>query len=239
MRISDLTSLNKPYIRITKGKKKIDIPISPKMVVLPPSKSSLRKYAFVGCDSIRFNFKGKTVKLNWSFNHNKMTLYCTSGHKAYSWPNIKVITITGGNGKKEHLIVSKKAFGDETERRRFKRYPIVRNVTIIQGDKRFAASTVDISYGGAGIVVKKQISLIPSQPIRVDFGDNISVPIRLVRTIFIPDGSELFGCFISQVHRPEMARILRVEEAIDIGVKRTPVEKEDAGWSAGTIKRWH
>ncbi|MBP5594100.1 MAG: hypothetical protein J6Y02_01870 [Pseudobutyrivibrio sp.] len=74
MKISDLTTLNKPYIRVSKGKKKIDIPIIPKLVLLPPSRSNLRKYAFVGCESIRFNFKGKTVKLNWAFNHNKMTL---------------------------------------------------------------------------------------------------------------------------------------------------------------------
>lgn len=239
MKISEVTTLNKPYIRVSKGKKKIDIPIIPKLVLLPPSRMNLRKYAFVGCESIRFNFKGKIVKLNWAFNHNKMTLYCTSGRQAYSWNNIKVITVFGANGKKEHLVISRKAFGDETERRRHKRYPIARNVIILQGDNKFPATTVDISYGGVGITVKKQINLIPSQPIRVDFGDGISVPVRLVRSTFRGDGSELFGCSISSTYRPEMAKILRAEEAIEIGVKRNPKEKEDAGWSQTSIKRWH
>ena len=52
MKISEVTTLNKPYIRVSKGKKKIDIPIIPKLVLLPPSRMNLRKYAFVGCESI-------------------------------------------------------------------------------------------------------------------------------------------------------------------------------------------
>ncbi|MBP5594101.1 MAG: PilZ domain-containing protein [Pseudobutyrivibrio sp.] len=136
-------------------------------------------------------------------------------------------------------MISRKAFGDETERRRHKRFPIARAVTILQGNNKFPATTVDISYGGVGMFVKKQISLVPSQPIRVDFGDGVLVPVRLVRSTFRGDGSELFGCSISQTFRPEMSKILREEGAIDIGIQRNPKEKEDAGWSQTSIKRWH
>ena len=245
MRLQEISAANKPYIRVTKGKKKVDIPISPKVVLLPPSKGYLRNYALLGCESIRFHFKGKVVKLNWAFNHNKMTLYCTSGHKAYSWNNIKVATITGAHGKKEHLVVCKRAYGDETERRRFIRYPVVKEVTIIQGDKQFPASTVDISYGGMGLKSKAAISLIPTQPIKVDFGDT-KVAIRLVRTVFNGDGTEFFGCSVSSLYRQDMAKILHISNSpldIDLAAQSVAKEKkkkkEDPAWTADAFKRWH
>jgi hypothetical protein len=244
MRLQEVTASNKPYIRVTKGKKKVDIPISPKVVLLPPSKGYLRNYALLGCESIRFHFKGKTVKLNWAFNHNKMTLYCTSGRKAYSWNNIKVATVTGARGKKEHIVVCKRAYGDETERRRFIRYPVVKEVTIIQGDNKFPATTVDISYGGMGLKCTHAISLIPTQPIKVDFGDT-KVSIRLVRTIFNGDGSEFFGCSVSSVFRQDMAKILHINNSpLDIelaseAVKKKPKKREDPAWNADAFKRWH
>ena len=244
MRMQEITASNKPYIRITKGKKKVDIPISPKVVLLPPSKGYLRNYALLGCDSIRFQFKGKVVKLNWAFNHNKMTLYCTSGRKAYEWRNVKVATITGAHGKKEHLVVCKRSYGDETDRRRFIRYPVVKNVTILQGDKSFPATTVDISYGGVGLKTKSAITLVPNEPIKVDFGD-AKVTVRLVRSVFCGDGTELFGCSVSSVFRPEMAKILHISNSpLDIELAAGAAEKkrkkkEDAIWNADAFKRWH
>jgi hypothetical protein len=239
MRISEVTSSNKPYIRIVKGKKRIDIPITPKTVVLPPSRGSMREYAFVGCENIRVNYKGKIVKLNWSFNHNKMTLYCTSGRKAYCWNNVKVATITDIHGKKEHLVVSKRDFGDETERRRYKRYPFVKPVTIIQGDRQYDATSLDLSYGGVALIVKKRINLVPSQQIRVDFGTDTKILIRLVRTVFRQDGSELFGFSISQVYRAEIAKILRIDEPKGTGKDKDSEKDTDVGWSQSSIKRWH
>ncbi len=239
MRISEITSLNKPYIRVFRGKRKVDIPIAPKIIMLPASKSYLRDYAFIGCDSIKFNYKGKSVKLNWTFNHNKMTLYCTSGRKAYCWRNVRVATVINANGKKEHIVFCKRAYGDETERRRFKRYPMIKNVTIIQGNKKFAASTLDISYGGVGLKVNKMINLVPSEPIKVDFGESI-VSVHLVRTIFSSDGSEIFGCSVSSAFRSEMSEQVRtVMPVVEYTPKKEPKPKEDAGWSAASIKRWH
>lgn len=245
MRISELTSGNKPYIRIIRGKKKVDIPITPKFVMLPATKMLYKDYGYVGCEAIRINFKGKTVKLNWTFNHNKMTLFCSSGRKAYSWKNVKVTTVTTANGKKEHLIVCKRAYGDETERRRYKRFPIIKSIVISQGVNRYEASTADISYGGVGIVVKRRINIIPSEPIVVEFGDNSKVKARLVRTVFRDDGSELFGCAISKVYKYELAKIISLDDAIanskrnEAAQAREKSKNTDAGWNESSIKRWH
>ncbi|WP_176761811.1 PilZ domain-containing protein [Pseudobutyrivibrio sp. YE44] len=242
MRISEITSANKPYIRITKGKKKVDVPIVPKVVAVPPSKLGLRKFAFLGCDNIKVTFKGKTVRLNWAFNHNRMTLYCTGGHKAYSWNNVKVATINSSKGKREHLIVCRREFGDETERRRYKRYPIIRKIKVTQGDYSFMASTADISYGGVGISVKRNTRVIPSEPLVIDFGDSTIISARLVRTVFKEDGSELLGCHISKGYKFEMMKIVNHDEAVaeSLKVKEKENKKDtDKGWTEGEIKRWH
>lgn len=243
MRLSEITSANKPYIRIVKGKKRVDIPIVPKLVLLPPNKSNYRKYAFVGCENIRVRFKGKTVKLNWTFNHNKMTLYCSSGHKAYSWTNVKVATITSVNGKKEQLLVCKHDYGDETERRKYKRYPMIKRVTITQGSNVFDGATVDISYGGVGISVKRNIKVIPSEPLSLDFGDSKKVKARLVRTVFKDDGSEILGCFIPAVFKSDMVRLVHEDDTLEVA-KSSNSDREkqrdtDRGWYEGQIKRWH
>ena len=244
MRISEITTANKPYIRIIKGKKKIDIPITPKLVALPMGKSNYRDCGYVGCENIRVNFKGKVVKINWTFNHNKMTLFCSSGHKAYSWSNVKVATFTDARGKKQNLIVCKRAYGDETERRRYKRYPLVKYIVISQGDNMYEAATADLSFGGIGIVSKKRINIIPSEPINVDFGD-VKIRARLVRTVFREDGSELFGCSVSKVYKYEMAKLITHDEAEanrakEEAAKAKKIAKEtDSGWNEGRITRWH
>ena len=244
MRISEITAANKPYIRVVKGKKKIDIPITPKSVILPTSRMYYRDCGYVGCESIRVNFKGKVVKINWTFNHNKMVLYCSSGHKAYSWNNVKVATYTNAKGKKENVIVCKRAYGDETERRRYKRYPMVKRIIISQGDNAYEAATCDLSFGGIGITVKNRINIIPSEPINVDFGD-AKVRARLVRTVFREDGSELFGCSVSKVYKYEMAKIITQDEAAanrekEEAAKAKKLAREtDKGWTQDSIKRWH
>ncbi len=242
MRISEITSSNKPYIRIVKGKKRVDIPIVPKPVVLPPNKAYLKKFAFVGCDTIKINFKGKTVKLNWTFNHNRMTLYCSGGHKAYSWSNVKVATITTSTGKKEHVVVCSRDYGDETERRKYKRFPIIKNVTIFQGDTSFPGSTVDVSYGGVGIKVKSGVKIVPSEPLHIDFGTSRPVKARLVRTVFNSDGSELIGCFISKVFKYDMMQVIGNQGSS--GPTKEELEEQkrlketDKGWYESSIKRW-
>ena len=244
MRISEITTANKPYIRIVKGKKKVDIPVIPKSVVMPIGRIGYRDCGYVGCENIRVNFKGKVVRLNWTFNHNKMTLFCSSGHKAYSWKNVKVATFTDVKGKKENVIVCKRAYGDETERRRYKRYPLVKKVTISQGDNSFDASTMDMSFGGVGLLVNKRINIIPSEPINVDFGD-AKIRVRLVRTVFRDDGSEFFGCSVSKVYKYEMAKLITHDEAEanrakEAAEKAKKIAKEtDSGWSQSSISRWH
>lgn len=245
MRISEVTSSNKPYIRIVRGKKRVDIPITPKTIVLPPNKASLRDYGYVGCETIRVNYKGKTVKINWAFNHNKMTLYCSSGHKAYSWHNVKIATVTNAKGKKEHLVVCKRPYGTETERRRFKRYPLVKSIIISQGDNSFNASTVDLSFGGVGIALKNRINIIPSEPIIVNFDDSTTIRARLVRTVFKEDGSEILGCSVSKVYKYEMAKMITQDEARinqekeEAAKAKKQAKETDAGWTQESIKRWH
>ena len=242
MRLSEITSANKPYIRITKGRKKVDVPIYPKVVILPPNRAGLKRYAFVGCENIKVHFKGKIVRLNWSFNHNRMTLYCSGGHKAYSWSNVKVATITRPGGKKDNIIVCKREYGDETERRRHKRYPIVKNVTITQGSTSFRGSTVDLSYGGVGIAVKRNTNVVPSEPLSIDFGDSTTIIGRLVRTVFKEDGSQLLGCFVSKKYKYEMMTLINHDAAFfaEAGEKKEKEQKDtDKGWYEGQIKRWH
>ena len=136
MRISEITSENKPYIKISKGNKKVEVPIIPKPVVIPAGRLNMKKYSYVGCENIRVRFKGKIVRLNWAFNHNKISLLCSADRKAYCWKNIKVVTFNAPNGKKEQIVVCKRDYGDETERRKFKRYSVNKPVTIRQGHRR-------------------------------------------------------------------------------------------------------
>ena len=243
MRISEITTANKPYIRIVKGKKKIDIPITPKFVMLPPNKLGLKKYAFVGCENVRVKFKGKIVKINWAFNHNKMTLYCSSGHKAYAWNNVKVATITNAKGKKEQLVVCKREFGDETERRKYKRYPMIKRVIITQGNASYEGATMDISYNGLGIAVDRNARINPTEPLNIDFGNDTRVRARLVRTVFREDGTEFLGCHVSNMYRTDMVKLVAVNEAKSESKqhdKEKDKEKDtDKGWYEGQIKRWH
>ena len=243
MRISEITSANKPYIRISKGKKKVDVPIIPKYVVVPPGKINRKKYAFVGCQDIRVQFRGKTVKLNWAFNHNKMTLFCSSGRKAYSWMNVRVATYTSPSGKKEQLVVCKREYGEETERRRFKRYPVVKHIIVRQGANAFNADTVDISYAGVGISIKQNVKIIPSQPLDIDFSDSSHIRARLVRSVFREDGSQIIGCHVPKAFRFEMAKLVRIEDDIERALKHgSDNEREadtDDGWYEGSIKKWH
>ena len=244
MRISEITFANKTYIRVSKGKKKLDIPVTPKTFLIPRSRTKLWKFAFVGCESIRVNYKGKTVKLNWTFNHNKMTLFCSSGHKAYSWKNVKVANVTSATGEKEQIILCKREFGDETERRKYKRVPLIKNVTITQGGKTYQGSTVDISYGGMGIKLKQNVLLTPKEPLNIQIDENTKVKARLVRTVFKDDGTELLGCYVSKVFRLEMMRLVGEEEAMKrIEIMEREKEKAtqaetDSGWYESNI-RWH
>lgn len=242
MRISELTSNNKPYIRISKGNKRVDVPIIPKNIYIPAGKIDRKKYSYVGCENIKVQFKGKIVKLNWTFNHNSMTLYCTSGRQAYKWKNIKVATITHPNGKKEQIVVSKRDYGDETERRKFKRYATAQQIYIKQENNVYKADTVDISYGGVGFTIKRNAKIIPSLPIEVIFDDKTKVKARLVRSVFRGDGSQLLGCFVSKRYRFQMAKIVKIEEELLESERRGGKSKDkdtDDGWYDDEIKRWH
>lgn len=241
MRISEITSENKPYIKISKGNKKVEVPIIPKPVVIPAGRLNMKKYSYVGCESIRVRFKGKIVRLNWAFNHNKITLLCSADRKAYCWKNIKVVTFNAPNGKKEQIVVCKRDFGDETERRRFKRYPVNKPVTLRQGANSFKAQTADVSIAGVGIIIDRNVKIIPKLPIEVIFADASKIKARLVRTVYRGDGSELLGCHVSKSFRYQMTRLVRIEE--DYIERQRHANDEDLdtddGWLEGSIKRWH
>ena len=241
MRLSEITTDNKPYIKISKGNKKVEVPIIPKPVVLPAGKINMKKYSYVGCQKICVRFKGKIVRLNWAFNHNRISLLCSADRKAYCWKNIKVVTINGSNGTKEQIVVCKRDFGDETERRKFKRYSTKKPVTIRQAGNCYKAATADVSIAGIGIIVEKNVQILPKIPIEITFSDESKINARMVRTVFREDGSELLGCRVSKSFRYQMTRFVRIEEDFLERQRHGEGTDEfdtDEGWLEGSIKRW-
>lgn len=237
MKLSDITNANKPYIKITKNRRRIEIPLK----VLNVKLERPTAY-YIGFEPIKFRWKGRVVSLDWKFKNARPTLYCTHNKKAYMWDNVKVIT-SKENGQKFGLVLTQIDIGVQCERRRFKRTNISEPVELSQDGVVLKGEAVNISYGGVGIKLRHSEALTNESPILIKFVNKETIfPIRIVRTMLLDGGNQLLGCAISVKYKYEVAKILSLDDAIkNAAKKKKNAEKAvaDHGWDQKEIKRWH
>ena len=237
MRLSEITDLNKPYIRVTKDNRRIEIPLK-----LSPVRLERPMAYYLGFEPIKFIWQGKTVAIDWSFKNTAPALYCTSNKKAYKWENVKIVT-SKENGRKFGLVLSQVDIGVECDRRRFNRKRISEPIELIQDGVIIKGTAVDISYGGIGIKVKHSDVLTNTSPIQIRFIDkDTAFPIKLVRTMILDMNTQLLGCSISSKYKYEIAKVLSLDEA-KINTSKVSNNRsapgDDHGWSLKEIKKWH
>ena len=246
MRINEITKENKPYLKITRGKKHIEVPFNPKNLVLPANKR-VPGYSYIGSEDIRVQHRGKRVRLNWGLCHANVSLFCTYHGQAYKWDNIKVArTYIDSKRKKETLVLTKQIYGTKVERRRYRRYPIAEITEVVQGTFVTKARTHDISYGGIGIILPASTPLNAKNQIKITF-DKSTTPLyfKLVRRISVSNSNDLFGFKVLVKSKNDLGRILDLHRQAFVNISKdiNPFNKddtyEDKGWTQKTINKWH
>ena len=238
MRLSEITNDNKPYIRVTKDNRRIEIPLK-----LTTVKVERPTSYYLGFEPIRFKWQGKVVAIDWSFKDARPSLYCTKDKKAYMWDNVKVVTAKE-NGKKFGLVLTQIDIGVECERRRFKRTKISEPVEITQDGVSIKGEAINISFGGVGIKLRHSDVFTNDTPILINFTNKeTTFPIRIVRTMILDEENQLLGCSISTKYKYEIAKILSLDEAKENTEKNSKTNanqsNSDSGWNQKEIKRWH
>ena len=238
MRLSEITNDNKPYIRVTKDNRRIEIPLK-----LTTVKVERPTSYYLGFEPIRFKWQGKVVAIDWSFKDARPSLYCTKDKKAYMWDNVKVVTAKE-NGKKFGLVLTQIDIGVECERRRFKRTKISEPVEITQDGVSIKGEAINISFGGVGIKLRHSDVFTNDTPILINFTNKeTTFPIRIVRTMILDEENQLLGCSISTKYKYEIAKILSLDEAKENTEKNSKTNENqsnsDSGWNQKEIKRWH
>ena len=238
MRLSEITNDNKPYIRVTKDNRRIEIPLK-----LTTVKVERPTSYYLGFEPIRFKWQGRVVAIDWSFKDARPSLYCTKDKKAYMWDNVKIMTAKE-NGKKFGLVLTQIDIGVECERRRFKRTRISEPVEITQDGVSIKGEAINISYGGVGIKLRHSDVFTNDTPILINFTNKETIfPIRIVRTMILDEENQLLGCSISTKYKYEIAKILSLDEAKENTAKTSKRNANqsnmDRGWNQKEIKRWH
>ena len=237
MRLSEITNDNKPYIRVTKDNRRIEIPLKLSHVKVERPTSY-----YLGFEPIRFKWQGKVVAIDWTFKDARPALYCTHNKKGYMWDNVKIMT-TKENGKKFGLVLTQIDIGVECERRRFKRTRISEPVEITQDGVSVKGEAVNISYGGVGIKLRHSDVFTNDTPILINFINKETIfPIRIVRTMILDEENQLLGCAFSTKYKYEVAKILSLDEAKENTAKSAKKNSQagnDNGWNQKEIKRWH
>ena len=238
MRLSEITNDNKPYIRVTKDNRRIEIPLK-----LTTVKVERPTSYYLGFEPIRFKWQGKVVAIDWSFKDARPSLYCTKDKKAYMWDNVKVMTAKE-NGKKFGLVLTQIDIGVECERRRFKRTKISEPVEITQDGVSIKGEAINISFGGVGVKLRHSDVFTNDTPILINFTNKeTTFPIRIVRTMILDEENQLLGCSISTKYKYEIAKILSLDEAKENTEKNSKTNanqsNSDSGWNQKEIKRWH
>lgn len=237
MRLSEITNENKPYIRVTKENRRIEIPLK-----LTPVKWEHPTAYYLGFEPIKFKWQGRTVAIDWTFREATPALYCTNHQKGYMWDNVKIIT-TKEHGRKFGLVLTQIDIGVECERRRFKRTKINEPIELMQDGITIKGEAADISYSGIGVRIKHSETLTNDSTILINFLNKGTVfPIKIIRTMILDEDNQFIGCSIPPKYKHEIAKILSLDEARENAAK-TPRERAlpntDKGWTQREIKRWH
>ena len=243
MRLSEIGTENKPYIKIEKNNKKIKLTVTPKHVIFNDNENALEGYFYMGCDEIFIKHKGTPCKINWKSNKCAITLYCTNDSKAYKWDNISVVSLDNKSKKHECLLVTNQKYGYETERRKTTRYPAETEVMVQQGDIKISGITRDISLAGLGIIVPQVPNFKANKLLKITIGGT-TIPAKLKRTVIETDGNILLGCFVSAKYKKHLAFMLKelgVLKINPITIKEIQTHQPymDEGWKQKEIKRWH
>lgn len=238
MRLSEITDANKPYIRVTKDNRRIEIPL--KLASIHLDKPTAY---YLGFEPIKFKWQGKVVAIDWTFKNTRPSLFCTHNKKAYMWDNVKIIT-SKENGRKFGLVLTQFDIGVECERRRHKRSKINEPIELIQDGVSISGTAIDISFGGIGIKTKHSDVLTNDATIYIKFiNKDTMFPIKLVRTMIMDMESQLIGCTVSSKYKYEIAKVLSLDEAkgntAKSQAKARSRQGEDHGWSQKELKRWH
>ena len=236
MRLSEITNANKPYIRVTKDNRRIEIPLK-----LTPVKIEHPTAYYVGFEPIKFRWQGKTIAIDWTFKDTRPALYCTSNNKGYMWDNVKVMP-TKENGKKFGLVLTQIDIGVQCERRRFKRTQIDEPVELIQDGVSVQGKAVNISYSGIGIQIRHSEVLTNDSSIQINFVNKGTIfPIKIIRTMILDNENQFIGVSISPKYKHEVAKILSLDVARENSAKapKKSSYNTDAGWEQREIKRWH
>ncbi|MBO6128989.1 MAG: PilZ domain-containing protein [Pseudobutyrivibrio sp.] len=237
MRLSEITNEHKPYIRVTKDNRRIEIPLK-----LMPVKLEHPTAYYLGFEPIKFKWQGRIVALDWSFKDTTPALYCTNNKKGYMWDNVKVMT-SKENGKKFGLVLTQIDIGVECERRRFKRTTINEPIELIQDGITVQGEAANISYSGIGIRIRHSEVLTNDSTIMINFTNKGTVfPIKIVRTMILDSENQFIGCSVSPKYKHEIAKILSLDEARENtakAAKRSSQPGADRGWDQKEIKRWH
>ena len=176
MRLSEITNEHKPYIRVTKDNRRIEIPLK-----LTPVKLDQPTAYYLGFELIRFKWQGKSVALDWTFKETRPALYCTNNKRGYMWDNVKIIT-GRENGKRFGLVLTQIDIGVECERRRYKRTKINEPVELTQDGVSVRGEAADISFSGIGIRIRHSDVLTNDSPIYINFTNKGTVfPIKIIK----------------------------------------------------------